>query len=125
MFLDWSNKAVNTTSSRYCYGACADPFNPWQLASRADNVACIWDARALHSPLLTLQHQRPLAGMQWCPTRRNLLLTLQRDSSSIRLHDIQQANDNDSKNSSASNDAVRLSVCRVRFKLASSWQFHE
>lgn len=39
--------------------------------------------------------------------RRNLLLTLQRDSSSIRLHDIQQAT-NDTKTSSASNDTVGI-----------------
>ncbi|XP_053610182.1 GATOR2 complex protein MIOS isoform X2 [Plodia interpunctella] len=90
---DLSKKEVSVASTRYCYGACADPFSPWQIASRGDNVVCVWDARNLERPLLSLPQPRPVLKIQWCPTRRNLLMSLQRDSSSIRLHDIQQANE--------------------------------
>ncbi|KAJ8731079.1 hypothetical protein PYW07_004243 [Mythimna separata] len=93
---DLSNKAVNMTTTRYCYGVVAEPCGGYQIASRGEGVACVWDARALQRPLLTLQHPRPLAQLQWCPTRRNLLVSLQRDSSTLRIHDIQQAN-SDSK----------------------------
>ncbi|KAI5637277.1 GATOR complex protein MIOS [Phthorimaea operculella] len=89
---DLSNKAVSMTTSRYLYGACSDPFNSWQIASRGDNVVCIWDARAFDRPLLTLPQPKAVVKIQWCPSRRNLLMSLQRDSTTIRLHDIQQAN---------------------------------
>ncbi|XP_063825990.1 GATOR2 complex protein MIOS [Ostrinia nubilalis] len=87
---DLSNKGVLVATSRYCYGACSDPFNPWQLASRGESVVCVWDARALQRPLLTLPQPRHVTRIQWCPTRRNLLLSLQRDASALRLHDVQQ-----------------------------------
>ncbi|XP_035440073.2 GATOR complex protein MIOS [Spodoptera frugiperda] len=99
---DMSSKAVNMTSTRYCYGVCAEPCGGFQLASRGDGVACVWDARALQRPLLTLQHPRPLQQLQWCPTRRNLLLCLQRDSSSLRVYDIQQATSDNKANMSDS-----------------------
>ncbi|KAL0882791.1 hypothetical protein ABMA27_016339 [Loxostege sticticalis] len=87
---DLSNKGVLVATSRYCYGACTDPFNPWQIASRGENVVCVWDARVLSRPLLTLPQPRHVHRIQWCPTRRNLLLSLGRDSGTLRLHDIQQ-----------------------------------
>ncbi|XP_063383686.1 GATOR2 complex protein MIOS [Cydia fagiglandana] len=93
---DLSNKAVMVTTTRHCYGACADPFSPWQIASRGDGCVCVWDARAFDRPLLTLSVPSA-TKIQWCPTRRNLLMSLQRDSTTLRLHDIQQAN-NDYKN---------------------------
>ncbi|XP_075977866.1 GATOR complex protein mio [Anticarsia gemmatalis] len=91
---DLSNKAVSTTTTRYCYGVCAEPCGGFQLASRGDGVACVWDVRALARPLLSLQHPKPITHLQWCPTRRNLLLSLQRDSTTLRVHDIQQASEN-------------------------------
>ncbi|XP_060803426.1 GATOR complex protein MIOS [Amyelois transitella] len=90
---DLSKKEVSVASTRYCYGACSDPFNPWQIASRGDNMICVWDARSLERPLLSLLQPRAVTKIQWCPSRRNLLLSLQRDSNTLRLHDIQQANE--------------------------------
>ncbi|KAG7308333.1 hypothetical protein JYU34_005527 [Plutella xylostella] len=88
---DLSNKAVTVATTRACYGAAADPLCPWQLASRGDSAVCVWDLRRPERALLTLPQPRPVAKILWCPTRRNLLLSLLRDSSSLRLHDIQQA----------------------------------
>ncbi|KAJ0176372.1 hypothetical protein K1T71_007551 [Dendrolimus kikuchii] len=102
---DLSNKGVNMTTTRYCHGVCADPLNPWQIASRGENVICVWDARAFEKPLLTLLNQKPVVNIQWCPTRRNLLMSLQRDSTTLRLHDIQQTN-SDCKNAFNAPDNV-------------------
>lgn len=99
---DLSNKAVTMTTTKYCYGICAEPCGGYQIASRGEGVACVWDARALQKPLLTIQHPRPLAQLQWCPTRRNLLVSLQRDSTTLRIHDIQQANSDNKLNVSDS-----------------------
>ncbi|RVE52876.1 hypothetical protein evm_002533 [Chilo suppressalis] len=94
---DWSNKGVLVATSRYCHGVTADPLCSWQVASRGEGVVCIWDARNFCRPLLALPQPRPVARVQWCPTRRNLLLSLQRDSNTLRLHDIQQAHNDPSK----------------------------
>ncbi|XP_052753330.1 GATOR complex protein MIOS-B isoform X3 [Galleria mellonella] len=105
---DLSNKAVSVATSRHCYGVVADPHNPWQLASRGEHVVCVWDARALSRPLLALPQPRPVLKMQWCPTRRNLLLSLQRDSSTLRLHDIQQANNDCKSTNIVDNEATAV-----------------
>lgn len=110
--IDMSSKAVNMTSTRYCYGVCAEPCGGFQLASRGDGVACVWDARALQRPLLTLQHPRPLQQLQWCPTRRNLLLCLQRDCSALRVYDIQQATSDNKANMSDS------AVCTLMLQIS-------
>ncbi|GBP16081.1 GATOR complex protein MIOS [Eumeta japonica] len=86
---DLSNKGVSVATTKYCYGVCGDPFNEWQLASRGDNVLCVWDTRAFERPLLSLPQHKPLSKILWCPTRRNLICSLQRDATSLRLHDIQ------------------------------------
>ncbi|XP_026738922.1 GATOR complex protein MIOS isoform X1 [Trichoplusia ni] len=112
---DLSNKAVSMTTTRYCYGVVAEPWGGYQLASRGEGVACVWDARALQRPLLTLQHPRPLAQLHWCPTRRNLLVSLQRDSNTLRIHDIQQAN-SDTKLNNVS-DSVQTATPVVEAEL--------
>ncbi|CAK1551406.1 unnamed protein product [Leptosia nina] len=85
-------KAAGVATSRHCLGVCAER-QGYQIASRGDSALCVWDARALNTPLLTLPQQKPTRKIQWCPTRSNLLLSLQRDSSVLRLHDIQQSSD--------------------------------
>ncbi|CAH2048926.1 unnamed protein product, partial [Iphiclides podalirius] len=85
-----TGKAMGVATSRQCLGVCAEP-GGWQLASRGEGGLCVWDARALARPLLALPTAKPPRTIQWCPTRRNLLLSLQRDSSTLRLYDIQQA----------------------------------
>ncbi|XP_026314034.1 GATOR complex protein MIOS-like [Hyposmocoma kahamanoa] len=88
---DWANKAVQQVTTRHCYGVCGDPHGAWQLASRGDNVLAVWDARRFDRPTLTLPQARAITKIQWCPTRRNLILSLQRESTTLRLHDLQQA----------------------------------
>ncbi|CAH2095812.1 unnamed protein product [Euphydryas editha] len=83
------DKASGTATHRQCLGAVCEAAG-WRVASRGDAGACVWDARALARPLLALPTPRPPRRLLWCPTRRNLLISLQRDSSTLRLHDIQQ-----------------------------------
>ncbi|CAH4028135.1 GATOR complex protein MIOS [Pieris brassicae] len=83
--------AAGAGSTRWM-GVCAER-EAYLLAARGDSALGVWDARSLHSPLLMLPQPRPPRKVQWCPTRRNLLLSLRRDSSTLRLHDIQRAND--------------------------------
>ncbi|XP_052741248.1 GATOR complex protein MIOS isoform X2 [Bicyclus anynana] len=85
-------RASSAVTTRQCFGASAAP-QGWHVASRGDGGVAVWDARALARPLLTLQLPRPPRKIQWSPTRRNLLISLQRDASSLRLHDIQQAHE--------------------------------
>ncbi|XP_047532959.1 GATOR complex protein MIOS-B [Vanessa atalanta] len=90
------DKASATASSRLNLGAVCEA-GGWRLATRGDAGACVWDARALAAPLLTLAMPRAPRRLLWCPTRRNLLISLQRDSSTLRLHDIQQVHDHQSQ----------------------------
>ncbi|CAG9786998.1 unnamed protein product [Diatraea saccharalis] len=106
---DWSNKGVAVATSRYCHGAVAEPLSGWQVASRGDHVVCVWDARAFSRPLLTLPQQRPVTKIQWCPTRRNLLLSLHRDSNTLRLHDIQQAHNDPNRAVNITDATVNIS----------------
>ncbi|XP_041979444.1 GATOR complex protein MIOS [Aricia agestis] len=74
------------------WGGVAAEARGWAVAARGDAGAAVWDARALRRPLLDLP-MRPPRKIQWSPTRRNLLMTLQRDAHTLRLHDIQQTAD--------------------------------
>ncbi|CAH0715223.1 unnamed protein product, partial [Brenthis ino] len=86
------SRSSSMTSSRQCLGVAGAPAG-YRLASRGDAGAAVWDARALRRPLLELPLPRPPRRVLWCPSRPNLLISLQRDSGSLRLHDIQQAHD--------------------------------
>ncbi|KAL1463656.1 hypothetical protein WDU94_015390 [Cyamophila willieti] len=49
--------------------------------------------RSFDKPLLGLAQKKHIIKINWCPTRHNLLGSLQRDSSAIHLHDVQQSVD--------------------------------
>ncbi|KAF5296730.1 hypothetical protein FQR65_LT10166 [Abscondita terminalis] len=84
-----STKAVNSTLTKAVYGVCVDPHNDKHLASFIDNQVCMWDTRNFEKPIVTLPHNKQVIKIGWCPTRHNLLASLQRDSSVIHLYDIQ------------------------------------
>ncbi|XP_049939369.1 GATOR complex protein MIOS isoform X2 [Schistocerca serialis cubense] len=83
-----SNRAVNATNTKAVFGVCIDPHMENQLASFIENQIYIWDLRNFEKPVLTLNQGKPVTKILWCPTRRNLLGSLLRDSCSINLHDI-------------------------------------
>ncbi|XP_045773378.1 GATOR complex protein MIOS-B isoform X2 [Maniola jurtina] len=107
-------KACGVANTRQCFGASAAP-QGWLVASRGEGGVAVWDARSLAQPLLSLQLPKPPRKIQWSPTRRNLLISLQRDSNSLRLHDIQQAHEYKAQNSldSVVSAAAALEECEA------------
>ncbi|KAK0099087.1 hypothetical protein PV326_006551 [Microctonus aethiopoides] len=84
-----SAKIVNTTPTKAVYSVSVNPNNIHHLVSYVDNQITIWDTRYFEKPVLTLPQTRPIVKVLWCPTRYNLLGTLQKDSPTLHLHDIQ------------------------------------
>nr|XP_032517261.1 LOW QUALITY PROTEIN: GATOR complex protein MIOS-B [Danaus plexippus plexippus] len=86
-------KATSSVSTRQWAGAtCAG----WLVAARGEGgeaAICVRDARMLTRSLALLPLQRPARKIHWSPTRQNLLISLQRDSTTLRLHDIQHMHD--------------------------------
>ncbi|KAK9890772.1 hypothetical protein WA026_012117 [Henosepilachna vigintioctopunctata] len=84
------NKVVISNMTKAVYGVCVDPHNDKHLASYLENQTFIWDIRNFEKPIITLTHLKPVVKIEWCPTKYNLLGTLQKDSSCIILYDIQR-----------------------------------
>ncbi|XP_063233237.1 GATOR2 complex protein MIOS isoform X2 [Bacillus rossius redtenbacheri] len=82
-------RPVNCTQTKAVYGIAADAQNDCQLASHVENQAAIWDTRNFEKPILTLGQSRPVSKVLWCPTRRNMLAVLVRDSPAVLLHNVQ------------------------------------
>ncbi|XP_054286757.1 GATOR complex protein MIOS [Macrosteles quadrilineatus] len=88
-----SSKASNSAPTKAVYGVAVSPHNDHQLASFYENQIAIWDMRGFEKPVLTLTQAKIVNKVIWCPTRHNLLGSLQRDSTVIHLHDVQQSMD--------------------------------
>ncbi|KAJ8676074.1 hypothetical protein QAD02_011860 [Eretmocerus hayati] len=82
-------KIINTTATKAVYSVSVNPHNDHHLVSHVDNQITIWDTRFFEKPVLTLPQPRLITKVLWCPTRNNLLGSLQKDSASLHLHDIQ------------------------------------
>ena len=48
----------------------------------------IWDTRNFEKPIVSLETERAVSRISWCPTRPGLLASLARDSAAVVLHDI-------------------------------------
>jgi WD repeat-containing protein mio len=75
-------------ATKAVYGVCVDPHNDYQIGSRVDNTIALWDRRMFDKPLLTLVQNKAVTKILWCPTRHNLLGSLQRDSTVLHLADL-------------------------------------
>lgn len=73
-------KIVNTTPTKAVYSLAINPHNDYHLVSHVDNQITIWDTRYFEKPVLTLSQARQVTKVLWCPTRHNLLGSLQKDS---------------------------------------------
>ncbi|THH17490.1 hypothetical protein EW146_g3338 [Bondarzewia mesenterica] len=76
-----------------------DPHNAHRLAAAGDGVVTVWDARKLHTPLLTFTARDAqadgargassvVADLEFSNFRNGLLATLERDASHVRFWDI-------------------------------------
>lgn len=86
-----SAKVVNNTSTKAVYGVAVENHNEQLLASFFENQICVWDVRNFEKPISTITRLKTVSKILWCPTRHNLLGSLQRDSNIIMLHDLQMA----------------------------------
>ncbi|XP_067210981.1 GATOR2 complex protein MIOS-B isoform X2 [Linepithema humile] len=92
-----SAKVVNVTATKAVYNLSVNPHNSSQLLSHVDNVITIWDTRCFEKPIVTIVAQKQVTKVLWCPTRRNLIGTLQKDSVGLHLFDIQYCGGEDTE----------------------------
>lgn len=93
--------AVQTASSKV-QGIATDPYDPYRIGCFGDGVVSIWDGRKMSHPLLTFTEKdasadgakvRPnstFVNIEFSPTRRGVLATLERDANNVRFWDLQQ-----------------------------------
>ena len=73
-------KIISTTPTKAVYSLAVNPRNDYHLVSHIDNQITIWDTRYFEKPILTFSQSRQVTKVLWCPTRHNLLGSLQKDS---------------------------------------------
>ncbi|XP_050420341.1 GATOR complex protein MIOS isoform X3 [Adelges cooleyi] len=86
-----ASRSTNTVQTRAVYGIDIAVYNNNHIVSYNDNSIVLWDSRHLEKPVVTLTQSKSIIKVQWCPTRHNLLGSLQKDTMAISLHDMQQS----------------------------------
>ncbi|CAL8072972.1 unnamed protein product [Orchesella dallaii] len=88
---DSQPKLSSTATTKAVYGICVDNVCAHRVASFAENQVFVWDTRNFEKPFLILNHSKHVSKLGWCPTRAGLLACLEKDSSSLTLHDVNHA----------------------------------
>ncbi|XP_060529882.1 GATOR complex protein MIOS-B [Cylas formicarius] len=83
------SKMVSSTLTKAACGVCTNPLDDRYLASYYENQIFVWDTRSIEKPTVILQQAKPVLKIGWCPTKSNLLTSLQRESGLLTLYDIQ------------------------------------
>lgn len=83
--------AIYSQTTKAVFGVEVAPYDDNYVVSFGDNQIAVWDIRNLDKSILLLTQSKIVSKVSWCPTRRNLLGSLQRESSAIHLHDMQQS----------------------------------
>ena len=83
-----SKPGVSSTNSRATEGVTVDPSSDFRLAAHVDNQIQIWDIRNFDKPVVSLEQERAVTRISWCPTRPGLLASTARDCGTVLLHDI-------------------------------------
>ncbi|XP_064648261.1 GATOR2 complex protein MIOS-B-like isoform X2 [Lineus longissimus] len=81
----------NVALNKAVHGITVDPHCEYRLASFVDNQVLIWDVRSFDKPVLTFQETRGVLKIAWCPTRFGLLASLAKESSVVKLYDVQHS----------------------------------
>ncbi|XP_033639777.1 GATOR complex protein MIOS-A-like [Asterias rubens] len=79
----------SATATKAVYGLTADPVVEYRLASYYESQVHIWDRRHFDKPVLTITEPRPIVKLAWSPSRYGLLASLARDSSVVKLYNVQ------------------------------------
>jgi len=86
--------SFGVTNCKAMNGVCVDPYNDYRFASFAEGAqgpVLVWDTRNFKEPVITLpqvNQTKQISKISWCPTRRNLLGTLFKNSPVIKLTDL-------------------------------------
>ncbi|XKL63054.1 hypothetical protein PGB90_005418 [Kerria lacca] len=88
------SSGVYSQATKAVYGVEVAPYDDNYIVSFGDNQIAVWDTRNLDRPILSLTQSKIVSKVSWCPTRRNLIGSLQKESSAIHLHDMQQSVEN-------------------------------
>lgn len=83
-----SKPGVSSTNSRATEGVTVDPSSDFRLAAHVDNQIQIWDIRNFDKPVVSLEQERAVTRISWCPTRPGLLASTARECGTVLLHDI-------------------------------------
>ncbi|KAK7593002.1 hypothetical protein V9T40_007754 [Parthenolecanium corni] len=86
--------AIYSQTTKAVYGVEVAPYDDNYVVSFGDNQIAVWDTRNLEKSILSLTQSKIVSKVSWCPTRRNLIGSLHKESSAIHLHDIQQSVEN-------------------------------
>ena len=85
------NKPKLSASTRAVHGVTVDAYSDKRFASYVDNTIYIWDSRFFDKPLVTIVESKPIAQMNWCPTRNHTFSALMTGDDMVKIYDIQQA----------------------------------
>ncbi|XP_022107644.1 GATOR complex protein MIOS-like isoform X2 [Acanthaster planci] len=77
------------TATKSVYGVSADPQVDYRLSSYHEGQVNIWDHRHFDKPVLTINEARQINKLAWSPSRYGLLASLSRDSSVVKLYNVQ------------------------------------
>ncbi|XP_071500318.1 GATOR2 complex protein MIOS-like [Diadema antillarum] len=84
-----ASKYKSSTITKAVYGISVDPLFEHRLASFYEDQTSIWDLRHFEKPVLSFKEARPVVKLGWCPTRYGTLACLTKQSSVIKLYNIQ------------------------------------
>ncbi|XP_062518050.1 GATOR2 complex protein MIOS-B-like isoform X2 [Corticium candelabrum] len=76
------------TKAVYC--ARVDPHNEQRIASFFEGTIHVYDRRRFDKPMVIIERPCTYSKLAWCPTRFSCIAALVKDSSVIRLFDVQQ-----------------------------------
>ncbi|XP_025096511.1 GATOR complex protein MIOS-like isoform X2 [Pomacea canaliculata] len=88
---DTTRPRLTTQQPRTVSGVCVDSLSTNRLASFGETQVAVWDTRMFDRPILTLQENKPVSKISWCPTRAGMLSVMCKDSSVFKLYDIKHS----------------------------------
>ncbi|XP_050419216.1 GATOR complex protein MIOS-A [Patella vulgata] len=85
------SKPVKLTSHKSVHGVCIDPKFEDRIASFGDAFISVWDLRNFDKPIVTLQQNKHVLKINWCPARNGMLSVLCKDSPVVSMYDIEHS----------------------------------
>ncbi|XP_074659239.1 uncharacterized protein LOC141911993 [Tubulanus polymorphus] len=85
------SRPQNMTVNKAVYCVSVDPHCEHRLASCHEGQILVWDVRSFDKPVLTFQEPRNVVKLSWCTARFGLLACLTKDSSVVKLFDVQHS----------------------------------